>query len=56
MDAIYLRDVDERLKMIKMIQSLDNVYVTHVNKAAQRKADAKRKQAQAKKPVRRRGR
>ena len=31
MDTIYLRDVDERLRMVRMIQSLDNVYTKHVN-------------------------
>lgn len=43
MDAIYLRDVDERLRMIKMIQSLDSVYVKHVNERAahKRATDAK---------------
>lgn len=42
MDAIYLRDVDERLRMITMIQSLDRVYVKHVNdKANKRMADHK---------------
>ncbi len=47
MSAINLRDIDERLKFIRMIQSLDMVYVTHVNdrankRAADRKAAAKR--------------
>ena len=42
MDAVYLRNVDERLKLIKMIQSLDSVYTTHVNaKSKKHMADAK---------------
>lgn len=42
MNAIYLRDVDDRLTFIKMIQSLDSVYVKHVNdKANKRMADKK---------------
>jgi len=42
MDTVYLRNVDERLKMIKMIQSLDNVYVKHINaKTKKSMADAK---------------
>ncbi len=41
-DVIYLSDVDERLKFIRMIQSLDSVYVKHVNtKASKRLADKK---------------
>ena len=43
MEAIYLCDVDERLKMIKMIHSLDAVYVKHVNDKAKRQADSKKK-------------
>jgi hypothetical protein len=43
MEAIYLRDVDERLKTIRMIQSLDSVYVMHVNDKAKRKADSQKK-------------
>jgi len=45
MDASYLRDVDERLRLIKMIQSLDKVYCRHVNDkaAAQREAEAKKR-------------
>ena len=41
-DCVYIRDVDDRLTFIKMIQSLDNVYVTHVNKKAQQRAKADR--------------
>lgn len=44
MDAIYLRDVDERLRMIKMIQSLDSVYTKHVNDKAAHKRDLEAKQ------------
>lgn len=44
MDAIYLSDVDERLKLIMMIQSLDRVYVKHVNDKAKRASEAKAKQ------------
>lgn len=49
MDAIYLYDVDERLRMIKMIQSLDRVYMKHVNdKAArQREMDSKKRKTTA---------
>ena len=44
MDAVYLRNVDERLKLIKMIQSLDSVYTNHVNtKSKKHVADAKAK-------------
>jgi len=44
MDAVYLRSVDERLTLIKMIQSLDNVYVKHVNEKSKKSvADAKAK-------------
>ena len=39
MDAIYLRDVDERLRMIKMIQGLDKVYTKHVNDKATRQRE-----------------
>lgn len=40
MEAIYLCDVDERLKFIKMIQALDSVYVQHINKQAKQKSEA----------------
>lgn len=43
MDAIYLRDVDERLRMIMMIQSLDKVYTKHVNDKAAHKRDVENK-------------
>ena len=50
MDATYLRNVDERLKLIRMIQSLDNVYVQHINeKSKKARASA---QAQAKRRTR----
>lgn len=47
MDVTYLRDVDERLRMVKMIQSLDRVYTKHVNdKAArQREVEAKKRKS-----------
>lgn len=45
MDTIYLRDVDERLKMIMMIQGLDRVYMKHVNDKAKRDAESARKNA-----------
>lgn len=43
MDVVYLYDAEERLRMVKMIQSLDRVYVKHVNDKAvrQREAEAK---------------
>jgi len=44
MDAIYLRDVDERLRMVKMIQSLDKVYTKHVNDKAAHQRDLQAKQ------------
>jgi hypothetical protein len=44
MDAIYLFDVDERLKLIKMIQSLDSVYMKHVNEKAAHKRELSSKQ------------
>jgi hypothetical protein len=49
MDATYLIDVDERLKLIKMIQSLDRVYVQHVNDKAsrQREAEANKRKSMA---------
>ena len=38
MDVVYLRNVDERLRMVRMIQSLDKDYCKHVNdKAAYRR-------------------
>jgi len=48
MDTIYLRNVDERLLLVRMIQSLDNVYVKHVNDKSKKtlanaKANAKHK-------------
>ena len=45
MEAIYLRDVDERLKFIKMIQALDTIYVNHINEKAKQKSEAARKQS-----------
>ena len=47
MDVIYLRDVEERLRMVRMIQSLDKVYCRHVNdKAArQREVEAKKRKS-----------
>lgn len=45
MEAIYLHDVDERLKFIRMIQSLDNVYVTHINDRAKKRSEQQRLQA-----------
>lgn len=43
MEATYLHDIEERLKFIRMIQSLDRVYVKHVNDKVAR--DAKRERA-----------
>ena len=43
LEAIYILDVDERLKTIMMIQSLDSVYVVHVNEKAKRQAAAAKK-------------
>jgi hypothetical protein len=45
MDATYLRDVEERLKFIRMIQSLDMVYVSHVNEESKRNAMSQKRQA-----------
>ena len=45
MEATYLSNVDERLKFIKMIQSLDSVYVVHVNDKAKRNAESAKKSA-----------
>lgn len=52
-DVMNIRDVDDRLTYIKMIQSLDSVYVKHINEKAKREAEARRKKASAKKPRRR---
>lgn len=49
MDVVYLRDVDARLTFIKMIQSLDSVYVLHVNEKAEQRAKARRKQQKPRK-------
>ena len=49
MEAVYLLDVDERLRTIKMIHCLDEVYVSHVNKKAKRNADLERQKAKRKK-------
>jgi hypothetical protein len=48
MDAVYLRDVDERLRTIKMIQCLDQVYVSHVNDKAKRAAEIEKQKAKRK--------
>lgn len=45
LDAIFLLDVEERLRTIKMIQCLDRVYVSHVNETVQRKAKKDRQPA-----------
>lgn len=45
LDAVFLVDVDERLRFIRMIQALDGVYVTHVNEKAKRNAENAKKQA-----------
>ena len=51
MDTIYLRDVDDRLLMIRMIQSLDKVYMEHVNsKTKKRMKDAKATSKPRRKP------
>ena len=42
MDTVNLVDVDERLKLIKMIQALDKVYVKHINSKAKRESELKR--------------
>ena len=42
MDVVYLRDIDERLTFVTMIQSLDNVYVKHINDKAAKRAKAER--------------
>lgn len=54
MDATYLGDVDERLKFIRMIQSLDSIYVKHINEKAKRESKSKAAQRQANRPVRKR--
>lgn len=54
MDATYLRDVDERLTFIKMIQSLDKVYVGHINDKAKKDRDKQSKLRKVNKPPRRR--
>lgn len=51
MDATYLVDVDERLKFIRMMQSLDRVYVTHINSKAKQQSEQRRKASQARKPI-----
>ncbi len=45
MDVVYLRDVDERLRTVRMIQSLDKVYVKFVNDRAahDREVEAKKR-------------
>jgi len=48
METIYVHDVDERLKFIRMIQSLDNVYVAHINDRAKKRAEQQRLQARQK--------
>ena len=53
MDVVGVRDVDERLKFIRMIQALDGVYVTHINAQAKQKSEARRREMKAKKPRRR---
>ena len=50
MDATYLRDVEERLKFIRMIQSLDRIYVKHVNDKVA--ADTKRERQRQKSKTR----
>ena len=52
MDATYLVDVDERLKFIRMIQSLDSVYVSHINEKAKRESKAKAASRHSKRPRR----
>lgn len=51
MDATYLTDVDERLKLIMMIQALDSIYVNHINEKAKRESKSR---ASMKKPAPRR--
>ena len=47
MEATYLTDVDERLRFIRMIQSLDQVYVIHVNDKAKRQNEQAQRQAKS---------
>jgi hypothetical protein len=49
LEAVYIRDVDDRLTYIRMIQSLDNVYVKHINEKAKQGSRAHKS-----KPVKRR--
>lgn len=49
MAAVNLRNVDDRLTFIKMIQSLDNIYMTHVNEQAQQRAKRERAAAKTRK-------
>ena len=53
LNVMNIRDVDDRLTYIKMIQSLDSVYVKHINEKAKRDAESRRKRASAKRPKRR---
>ena len=48
LQAADVRDVDERLTYIKMIQALDLVYVSHINEEAKKKSDAKSKELRTK--------
>ena len=50
MDTMAIRDIDERLKFIRMIQSLDRIYVKHIN--AKAKSEADRRRRSVKKPIR----
>jgi len=50
LDMMSIQDIDERLTYIKMIQSLDSVYVTHINDKA--KASAAKQKAAPKPGVR----
>lgn len=49
MEAAYITDADERLRMIKMIQSLDTVYVKHVNEKARQESEKNRRLAKTRK-------
>ena len=51
MDTVNLVDVDERLKLIKMIQALDKVYVKHINSKVKRESELRRGKAPSR-PVR----
>jgi hypothetical protein len=53
MDAVYLYDVDERLKMITMIQSLDKVYCKHVNDRAAHQREAEQRKRKSAPPRKR---